>query len=195
MIAIARSGVRGGGRARFSRALSGVPYSKMSVGVPKETAHLEKRVAQTPETVQGLVKEGFTVNVEKGAGEGASFPDAAYAAAGAKLTDTAGAYASTIITKVAVPTAEEAKLIGDKASALTLARALALCSCGLSPTGARALMAVYRRPGAERCPNNWEHNCVLSWRACVMWPVRFCPPHPDSITELRGRAALQTGFC
>jgi len=107
---------RGTGLAqRASRALSGVPYGKLSVGVPKETAHLEKRVAQTPETVGGLVKEGFTVRVEKGAGEAASFPDAAYEAAGAKITDAAGAYGCSIITKVAVPSAEEARMVGDKA--------------------------------------------------------------------------------
>ncbi|KAG8461493.1 hypothetical protein KFE25_001097 [Diacronema lutheri] len=106
---------RGTGLAqRASRALSGVPYGKLSVGVPKETAHLEKRVAQTPETVGGLVKEGFTVRVEKGAGEAASFPDAAYEAAGAKITDAAGAYGCSIITKVAVPSAEEARMVGDK---------------------------------------------------------------------------------
>jgi NAD(P) transhydrogenase subunit alpha len=106
------------GRSRLARALSsapaGKPYAQLSVGVPKETVFLEKRVSQTPETVAGLVKEGFVVKVERGAGAGAAFPDAAYVAAGAELTDAAGAFGASIVTKVAVPTAEEAKSIGDR---------------------------------------------------------------------------------
>ena len=70
-----------GGRGLLSlasraRNASGIPYSELSIGVPKETAHLERRVAQTPETVTKLTKEGFTVKVESGAGAAASFSGA-----------------------------------------------------------------------------------------------------------------------
>ena len=57
----------------------------MSVGVPKETMPLEKRVAQTPDTVSKLVKLGITVNVEAGAGEASKCSDDGYKAAGAKI--------------------------------------------------------------------------------------------------------------
>ena len=97
-----------------ARRVSGVPYSELSIGVPKETAALEKRVSQTPESVAKLVKEGFTVKVEKGAGAGASFSDAAYTAAGASIVDREAAFGASMVTKVVAPTPEEAKLVGDR---------------------------------------------------------------------------------
>src|SRR6187431_2562146 len=61
----------------------------MKVGIPKELRPGERRVAATPETVTRLVKLGFEVAVESGAGLGASFDDAAYAAVGATLVPNA----------------------------------------------------------------------------------------------------------
>jgi NAD(P) transhydrogenase subunit alpha len=57
----------------------------MRVGVAKETAPGERRVALVPETVGKLAAAGFDVVVEPGAGAAASFPDEAYTAAGATL--------------------------------------------------------------------------------------------------------------
>src|SRR5256885_8637198 len=54
----------------------------MNIGVPKETAANERRVALTPDVAGRLVKAGLAVVVERGAGEAASFGDEAYAAAG-----------------------------------------------------------------------------------------------------------------
>lgn len=59
----------------------------MIIGVPKEIMHDEYRVAAIPETVKKFVADGHTVLVEKGAGEGAFFPDEAYREAGAELVD------------------------------------------------------------------------------------------------------------
>jgi len=83
--------------------------------VPKETTPLERRVSQTPESVAKLIKEGFsTVLVESGAGAGASFNDAAYVAAGARIVDRAEAFSASLVTKVNVPTPEEAAMVGDR---------------------------------------------------------------------------------
>jgi len=57
----------------------------MRVGVVRETAPGERRVALVPEAVAKLVAAGFDVVVEPGAGEAASFPDEAYREAGATL--------------------------------------------------------------------------------------------------------------
>jgi proton-translocating NAD(P)+ transhydrogenase subunit alpha len=57
----------------------------MRVGVVRETAPGERRVALVPETVGKLAAAGFDVVVESGAGEAASFPDAAYVDAGAAI--------------------------------------------------------------------------------------------------------------
>src|SRR6478736_1361423 len=59
----------------------------MRIGVPRETAAGERRVALVPEIVGKLVPAGFEVLVQRGAGEAASFPDAAYEEAGARLVD------------------------------------------------------------------------------------------------------------
>src|SRR6478752_1259001 len=57
----------------------------MRVGVARETAPGERRVALVPETVGKLTAAGFEVTVEPGAGEAASFPDDAYVQAGGTI--------------------------------------------------------------------------------------------------------------
>src|ERR1041384_7282190 len=57
----------------------------MKVGVPKETAADERRVALVPETVAKLSGQGFEVLVEAGAGGGASLQEAVYSEAGARV--------------------------------------------------------------------------------------------------------------
>lgn len=57
----------------------------MKIGIPKEVAPGERRAAATPQTVVRLVKMGFEVVVEQGAGKAADFSDAAYAEAGATI--------------------------------------------------------------------------------------------------------------
>jgi NAD(P) transhydrogenase subunit alpha len=59
------------------------------IGVPRETAAGEKRVATVPEVVQKLVKLGFGVAVESGAGDAANFADDTYRAAGAEVIGSA----------------------------------------------------------------------------------------------------------
>jgi alanine dehydrogenase len=60
----------------------------MIVGVPKEIKNNENRVALTPAGAKELIKRGHTVYVQSTAGEGSSFTDAEYEAAGAKLLPT-----------------------------------------------------------------------------------------------------------
>src|SRR5690606_4193401 len=75
------------------------------IGVPKETASGEKRVATTPEAVTHLKKLGFDVLVESGAGVAASFTDEAYRAAGAEMAvSPESVYTDTdIVLKVRAP--------------------------------------------------------------------------------------------
>ena len=61
----------------------------LGIGVARESAPGERRVALTPETCRKLVAAGATLAVERGLGEYAHFPDEAYAAAGANLVDSA----------------------------------------------------------------------------------------------------------
>src|SRR4030081_1426519 len=57
----------------------------MKIGVPKEIKTNENRVALVPAGAESLVAAGHTVMIEKGAGEGSGFADAAYTAVGAKI--------------------------------------------------------------------------------------------------------------
>ncbi|WP_413738836.1 Re/Si-specific NAD(P)(+) transhydrogenase subunit alpha [Sodalis sp. RH21] len=83
----------------------------MRIGVPKERLANEARVAATPKTVEQLLKLGFTVAIESGAGKLASFEDSAFLAAGASITDTAEVWQSDIILKVNAPADDEIALI------------------------------------------------------------------------------------
>lgn len=80
----------------------------MRIGIPAETRAGETRVAATPETVKKMLASGHTVLVQSGAGAGAHYPDADFAAAGATLVDAASLYAQAqIVLKVKAPTPEE----------------------------------------------------------------------------------------
>jgi NAD(P) transhydrogenase subunit alpha len=83
----------------------------MRIGVPRETAPGERRVALVPEVVGKLVPAGFEVLVQRGAGEAASFPDAAYEEAGARLVDD-WADAEAVV-KVQKPSEEEANRLRE----------------------------------------------------------------------------------
>ena len=85
----------------------------LTIGVPREVYPGEKRVATVPEVVQKLIKLGFAVTVESGAGTGADLDDAAYQAAGAAIAPDATTLwrAADIIFKVRAPTVDEIPLI------------------------------------------------------------------------------------
>ncbi|PXW29207.1 Re/Si-specific NAD(P)(+) transhydrogenase subunit alpha [Paraburkholderia caballeronis] len=79
----------------------------MHIGVPAETRANETRVAATPETVKKYAGQGHRVTVQSGAGVPASFPDDAYAAAGAELVDAATAFGADLVLKVQSPSVSE----------------------------------------------------------------------------------------
>jgi alanine dehydrogenase len=81
----------------------------MIVGVPREIKADENRVALVPAGADTLVGDGHVVLVERGAGEGSGFPDAAYAAVGAQIvTDSAELWATAeMVLKVKEPGREE----------------------------------------------------------------------------------------
>jgi NAD(P) transhydrogenase subunit alpha len=85
------------------------------IGVPKETAAGEKRVATVPEVVEKLVKLGFQVAVQSGAGDAANCSDDAYRAAGAEvLPDAATLWGrADIVFKVRPPSSDEVALMRE----------------------------------------------------------------------------------
>ncbi|CAB3770979.1 NAD(P) transhydrogenase subunit alpha [Burkholderia sp. MSh2] len=85
------------------------------IGVPLETAHEERRVATVPDVVEKLIKLGFPVAVQSGAGADANFSDDDYRAAGAEIVPSAADLwgRSDIVLKVRPPSSEEVALMRE----------------------------------------------------------------------------------
>jgi NAD(P) transhydrogenase subunit alpha len=80
----------------------------MKLGVARETAPGERRVALVPEALGRLVQAGYEILVEAGAGAGSQIPDSAYAEAGATIVPTDQLYAqSDVIARVQKPSSQE----------------------------------------------------------------------------------------
>ncbi|MBL8718642.1 MAG: Re/Si-specific NAD(P)(+) transhydrogenase subunit alpha [Myxococcales bacterium] len=85
----------------------------MRIGVPKESAAGERRVAATPDSVKKLRDLGFEVLVERGAGERAGIHDEAFVAAGAELGDVAAVFECDIVAKVRPPSPPEVERLRE----------------------------------------------------------------------------------
>lgn len=88
----------------------------MKIGIPKESIADETRVAATPNTVRQLIKLGFEIMIESGAGEKASFSDEAYRAAGADVADRDTIWRSDLIYKLNSPNDGEIAKIKEGAT-------------------------------------------------------------------------------
>ncbi len=90
-------------------------HRSLRIGVPREMANEERRVALAPSGVATLVANGHEVYVEQGAGVLANFPDAEYMEAGAQIVATPEDLYSQceLIVKVGRPTEEELKLLQE----------------------------------------------------------------------------------
>jgi NAD(P) transhydrogenase subunit alpha len=86
----------------------------MRIGVPKETAAGEHRVALVPEVVGKLKAKGLDVVVQSGAGDDALLTDAAFADAGARISsDAAEIWGSDVVVTIAPPDPEQIRSLGS----------------------------------------------------------------------------------
>ena len=65
--------------------IKGIPYNKLTIGVPKEVWQNERRVALAPTSIALLKKKGFNIVMEENAGAAANFPNSVLEAAGASI--------------------------------------------------------------------------------------------------------------
>ncbi|TKC44170.1 hypothetical protein EI555_013513, partial [Monodon monoceros] len=111
----------------------GIPYKQLTIGVPREIFQNEKRVALSPAGVQALVKQGFNIVVESGAGEASKFSDDHYRAAGAQIQGAKEVLASDLVVKITaagkVPPAKDRKKRSDPHGGQKLAAVLRLAEC------------------------------------------------------------------
>jgi proton-translocating NAD(P)+ transhydrogenase subunit alpha len=120
----------------------------MNIGVPKEIAESERRVALIPDVVATLTGKELGVVVEAGAGEGSGHPDSQYTEAGAEIGDPWGA---DVVVKVALPTGEEIGrlkqgqvLIGHLAPLTSAATNQALAKAGVTSFAMESIPRITR---------------------------------------------------
>jgi H+-translocating NAD(P) transhydrogenase subunit alpha len=89
----------------------------MLIGIPREASAGETRVAGTPQSVGQLLKLGYSVVVESGAGEASSFADAVYTEAGAEIGDP---WSADVVLKVNAPNDDEIAALKDGATLVSL---------------------------------------------------------------------------
>jgi NAD(P) transhydrogenase alpha subunit len=92
----------------------------LRIGVPRETKARETRVAATPATVTKLVELGYDVVVESGAGAASSFPDDAYASAGAAVGTAEEAWQADVVLRVNAPAPDELPRLREGATLISL---------------------------------------------------------------------------
>jgi len=92
----------------------------MIIGIPTESLPGETRVAATPQTVGQLIKLGYEVAVEAGAGTAASFSDAAFTEAGADVGSAERAWSADVVLKVNAPNSAEIAALRDGATLVGL---------------------------------------------------------------------------
>lgn len=94
-------------RAISRQATTTVMKMGITIGVPRETGSGETRVAATPDSVKRLLKFGFDVAIERGAGVAAGFQNQDYEAAGASLVERSEVWSSRVVAKIAPPKDDE----------------------------------------------------------------------------------------
>jgi NAD(P) transhydrogenase subunit alpha len=146
---------------------------EIKLGVPRETAPGERRVALVPEVAAKLQQApGPEVVVEHGAGAGASFPDDAFEGAGARLGSREDAFGADVVVKVAPPGADEiellregAVLVGFLAPLTEPATATALAGAGVT---ALAMEAIPRITRAQAMDALSSQSTVAGYRAALI---------------------------
>ncbi|KAH8021664.1 hypothetical protein HPB51_016060 [Rhipicephalus microplus] len=102
--AFSRSSVRRTDSSSAAEAPKGIPYSKLSVGVPKELYQNENRVALSPAACCCTSEEGvYCQQLRSKPGAAAKFKNEAYEASGARITDCKTTFQSDIVLKVRPP--------------------------------------------------------------------------------------------
>jgi NAD(P) transhydrogenase subunit alpha len=151
----------------------------MQVGIPKETAPGERRVAMVPDVVRRLGVKGVHVVVEPGAGEGALIPDELFAEAGATLGDP---WDADVVAKVAPPSQEEAGrlsdasvLVGFLAPLTAPDTILALAAAGVTAFAMEAIPRISRAQAMDALSSQYN---VAGYKAVLLGAghaTRFFP--------------------
>ncbi len=173
----------------------------MKVGVPKETAEGERRVALVPEIVRKLVADGHQVVAEAGAGTAAMIPDALFEEAGATVASDAGqVWGADVVAKVQRPSSAEIErlrtdgvLIGFLAPLTAPDTTRALAAAGVT---AFAMEAIPRISRAQSMDALSSQSNVAGYRAALLGAElmgRFYPMLMTAAGTIRPAKVLVLG--
>jgi NAD(P) transhydrogenase subunit alpha len=173
----------------------------MRIGVPKETASGEHRVALVPEVVRKLTSSGHEVLVERGAGDAALIPDDAYEEAGATLPgDPGDVWKADVVAKVAAPAPEEIGRLGASTILLgflqPLTNAEGIRALASADVTAFALEAVPRISRAQSMDALSSQSNVAGYRAALLGAQemgRFYPMLMTAAGTIRPATVLVLG--
>ncbi|MCW2952718.1 MAG: pntAA [Conexibacter sp.] len=173
----------------------------MRIGVPRETAEGERRVALVPEVVKKLTGSGLDVVVERGAGAEAFIPDAQFEEAGAALTDDAATvWQSDVVVKVAPPSAEEVVRLGRDSVLIgflaPLTNAEGVRALAASGATAFAVEAVPRISRAQSMDALSSQSNIAGYRAALIGAQemgRFYPMLMTAAGTIRPATVLVLG--
>jgi NAD(P) transhydrogenase subunit alpha len=167
------------------------------VGVPRETAPGERRVALVPAVISRLQSMGLAVVVEAGAGEGAQIADVAYERAGATIGDP---WDADVVVKVNPPSAAEVELLGSGSVLLgflaPLARPAVAESLRAAGVTAFALESVPRISRAQSMDALSSQANVAGYKAVIAaaeHSTRFFPMLTTAAGTVKPAAALRLG--
>jgi NAD(P) transhydrogenase subunit alpha len=154
----------------------------MRIGIPKETATGERRVAMVPDVARKLTGAGHEVLVERGAGDAAAIPDAALEKAGVTLVDASGAWGADVVAKVAPPQdGEISKLKGDSVLVGFLAplnqgsQAKAIAGTGATSFAMEAIPRISRAQSMDALSSQATVNGYLAVLIAAQEMPRFFP--------------------
>jgi H+-translocating NAD(P) transhydrogenase subunit alpha len=172
----------------------------MQIGVPKETASGERRVALVPEVVAKLVAAGHEVLVERGAGAGALIPDEQYVEAGARLVGPGEPFAAGVVVKVAPPSTQEIALLGPESVLIGFLAPLTngAGTAGIAASGATsfALESVPRISRAQSMDALSSQANIAGYRAALIGAMelgRFYPMLMTAAGTIRPATVLVLG--
>lgn len=145
--------------------------NRLTIGIPKEDQKKEKRLALTPEAVDMITESGHQVVIEKGAGLGINYSDAAYSEAGAIIVPTAAEVfqGSSLIFKISPPSLKEIELAKNRSTICCMLQLPSFSSEILKAMAAKKLVGI----GYELISNHQNN-----------FPVR------NSISEIEGAASI-----
>jgi H+-translocating NAD(P) transhydrogenase subunit alpha len=180
----------------------------MRIGVPRETAEGERRVALVPEVASKLAgqpgddgAEAIEVIIQRGAGDGALIPDRLYEESGCRLVDdAAAAFACDAVVKVAPPNAEEIALLGAESVLVSflqpLTNAEGVRSLSQSGVTSFALESVPRISRAQSMDALSSQSNVAGYRAALIGAQelgRFYPMLMTAAGTIRPATVLVLG--